>query len=80
MGYKDETASKKIPTLRDEAFKQLLDKIASLNVDNKEKTTTEIREQYQYGTSLSIKDDSLYYKLFSLAQDVLSKTKIIIEE
>jgi len=29
---------------------------------------------------LSIKDDSLYYKLFSLAQDVLSKTKIIIEE
>src|SRR3989344_2106422 len=57
--------------------KQLLDKIASLNVDNKEKTTTEIREQYQYGTSLSIKDD-FYKELFELAKKVISKTKLII--
>ena len=58
----------------------LLDRISQLEIQEDTQTSVEIREQYQYGTSLSIKDDSLYYKLFSLAQDVLSKTKIIIEE
>ena len=58
----------------------LLDRISQLEIQKDTQTSVEIREQYQYGTSLSIKDDSLYYKLFSLAQDVLSKTKIIIEE
>lgn len=58
----------------------LLDRISQLEVQEDTQTSVEIREQYQYGTSLSIKDDNLYYKLFSLAQDVLSKTKIIIEE
>lgn len=58
----------------------LLDRISQLEVQEDTQTSVEIREQYQYGTSLSIKDDNLYYKLFSLAQDVLSKAKIIIEE
>ena len=60
--------------------KELLDKIASLDVEkNREKTSVEIREQYQYGTSFSIKDD-IYKELFELAKKVISKTKIIIEE
>lgn len=59
--------------------KELLDKIASLDTEKSEgATTVEIREQYQYGVSLSIKDD-LYSNLFELAKEVISKTKIIIE-
>jgi len=57
----------------------LLDKIFQLE-PQEDQTSTEIREQYQYGTSLSIKDDELYAGLFSLAQEVLSKTKVIIEQ
>lgn len=61
--------------------KTLLDKIASLETSQTEHdpTIVEIREQYQYGTTLSI-DENLYSKLFTLAQEVLSKTKEIIEE
>jgi len=60
--------------------KKLLDKISSLDVDESgEKTTIEIREQYQYGTSLSLKDN-LYKELFELAKEIISKTKEIIEE
>jgi uncharacterized protein (UPF0332 family) len=60
--------------------KNLLDKIASLNVEeDSEKTIVEIREKYQYGTSLSL-SDSIYNELFSLAQEVISKTKEIIEK
>ncbi|MBI2045402.1 hypothetical protein HYT23_05060, partial [Candidatus Pacearchaeota archaeon] len=43
-----------------------------------EKTSVEIREQYQYGTEFSIKDN-LYKELFELAKEIISKTKIIIE-
>jgi len=60
--------------------KELLDKIAFLDIEkDKEKTSIEIREQYQYGTSLSIKDN-LYKELFELAKEVISITKIIIEQ
>ena len=59
--------------------KETLDKIASLNVKPEEKTSVEIREQYQYGTSISI-NDNLYKELFELAQKVISRTKEIIEE
>ncbi len=63
-----------------ELEKELLDKIASLDTEkSKEKTSIEIREQYQYGTSLSIKDN-LYKELFELAKEILSKTKTIIEK
>jgi len=59
---------------------ELLNKISSLEIEETdEKTTTEVREKYQYGTELSIKDD-LYKELFELANQVISKTKTIIEE
>ena len=60
---------------------ELLDKIAlSLDVEkNKDKTSMKIREQYQYGTDLSL-EDNIYQELFKLAQEVIAKTKRIIEE
>ena len=45
-----------------------------------EKTSLNIREQYQYGTSLSLEDEKLYTYLYSLAQEVLSVTRTIIEQ
>ncbi len=63
-------------------FKQeTLDRIASLELKETagKKTTLEIREQYQYGTALSIKDD-LYTELIQLAKEVISETKEIIEK
>ncbi len=60
--------------------KDLLDKVSSLDIEkSKEQTTVEVREQYQYGTNLSLKDD-LYKELFELAKKIISKTKEIIEE
>ena len=60
--------------------RELLDKVASLDIEkSREQTTVEIREQYQYGTSLSIKED-LYKELFELAKEIISETKLIIEE
>ena len=61
--------------------KELLDKIAlSLNMEkSKDKTSIKIREQYQYGTELSLEED-LYQELFELAKKVIAKTKEIIEE
>ena len=61
--------------------KELLDKVAALDVQ-KEKdasTSTEIREEYQYGTDLSI-DETLYKELFLLAQKVIDQTKKIMEK
>ena len=60
--------------------KELLEKIASLdNERDKEKEKTiDIREKYQYGTILKLKEN-LYKELFNLAQEVISKTKEIIE-
>ncbi len=55
----------------------LINKIASLEINPEEKTSIEIREQYQYETSLSIKDD-IYKELFKLAKEVISKAKDII--
>ena len=60
--------------------KELLNKISTLEPkDSDVKTSTELREKYQYGTQLSIKDD-LYKELFELAQNIISKTKEIIEK
>ena len=58
----------------------LLDKIFRFEPQEDTQTSIEIREQYQYGTNLSIKDDTVYSSLFSLAQEVLSKAKVVIEE
>lgn len=57
---------------------KLLDKIALLDSNKDDKTSLELREQYQYGTSLSLKDD-LYKELFDLAKEIISKAKIILE-
>ena len=60
--------------------KNLLDKIHSLDVEQlTEKTSLEIREQYQYGTELSLKDN-LYEELLELARKILSQIKVIIEK
>ena len=59
--------------------KNLLEKIASLENNKDKEGIKDIRERYQYGTSLSLKDN-LYKELFELAQKVISKTKEIIEE
>lgn len=59
--------------------KELLDKITSLDIKETENTSVELREKYQYGTSLSIKDD-IYNSLLELAKEILSKTKEMIEE
>ncbi len=61
--------------------KELLNRIASLEVKEvtSEKTSTEIREKYQYGTELSIRDD-LYMEILELAKEVISKTKFILKK
>ena len=61
--------------------KDLLNKIASLEVEETgEKTTVEVRERYQYGTELNIEDEDLYFQLVELAKTIISKTKVIIME
>lgn len=58
----------------------LLDKISSLNIEEKvEQTSVEIREQFQYGTSTEV-ENKTYDELLLLAKKVLSKTKEIIEK
>lgn len=61
--------------------KEALNRIASSEIKGSidEKTTTEIREKYQYGTELSIKDN-IYKELLELAKGVISRTKVIIEK
>jgi len=61
--------------------KELLDKIA-LSLDAEKggnKTSINLREQYQYGTELSL-EENLYQELFKLAKTIIAKTREIIEE
>jgi len=59
--------------------KSILDKISSLKVDKKEeKTSIEIREEYQYGTETSVKEE-IYQDLFFLAKELFEKARNIIE-
>ena len=60
---------------------RIIEKVSSLESQksSEEATGVKIREKYQYGTQLSI-DEDLYNELFILAQEILSKTKEIIEE
>lgn len=63
-----------------ELEKELIDKIASFSVDKShEQTSIELREQYQYGTELSLKDD-IYDELVEIAKNILIKTKVVIEK
>lgn len=59
--------------------KHILDKIASLGSEKKdEKTSVEIREEYQYGTEIEVREE-IYKNLFSLTQELYEKTRAIIE-
>jgi uncharacterized protein (UPF0332 family) len=56
-----------------------IEKISELDISkNDSASTIEVREQYQYGTKLSLEDD-IYKGLIDLAIRVLSMTKVIIE-
>jgi|SRR3989344_1368101 len=61
--------------------KNMVEKVASLNVNESpgSATITDIREQYQYGTELSLEDKS-YEELLGIVKSILGKTKEIIEE
>ncbi|MDP2925065.1 MAG: hypothetical protein Q8N99_01710 [Nanoarchaeota archaeon] len=57
--------------------KDLIDKISSIN--SEEKSVIELREKYQYGVELSMKEE-LFNENFELAKKVIGTTKVIIEE
>ncbi|MBI4453512.1 hypothetical protein HY636_02610 [Candidatus Woesearchaeota archaeon] len=64
--------------------KKLLDKITDLELQEKhtehsEKTSIEIREEYQYGTEIELKED-VYNELLELTKNILSQAKLIIEQ
>ena len=60
--------------------KSEMDKIALLSSKDSEdkESVIEIREKYQYGTDLTMRED-LYNSTLILAKDILGKTKEIIE-
>ena len=67
--------------IEDEKIKldlETLKKISELDTSKNINTTINIREQYQYGTKLSL-DDNTYKELVELAKQILSNTKVIIE-
>ncbi len=61
--------------------KRVLDKIASIELKEAhgQQTSTEIREHYQYGVELSMRDD-LYEEFLKLAKAAISRTKVILNE
>lgn len=60
--------------------KGMIEKVAALDVkeSGSSATITDIREQYQYGTKLSL-EDKTYEELLNIAKKILGKTKEIIE-
>lgn len=67
-----------IETNKIDLDKRLIEKVSIIDVENTEITTTNIREYYQYGTELTLKDET-YKDLFDTAKKILGKTKEIIE-
>lgn len=65
-----------IETNKIDLDKKLIEKVST--IENTETTTTEIREHYQYGTELTLKDET-YKDLLDTAKKILGKTKEIIE-
>ncbi len=59
--------------------KSLIDKISMLSIKSDEDSVIEIREKYQYGTELSMKE-KLYHENLDIAKKILGKTKEIIEK
>ncbi len=58
--------------------KKLVEKISTMGVEITETTTIGIREHYQYGTELTLKEET-YKDLLDTARKILGKTKEIIE-
>ena len=56
--------------------KELIDKISLIN---DEESVIELREKYQYGVELSMKEN-IFNENFELAKKVIGKAKVIIEE
>lgn len=59
----------------------VIEKIASLNMKESSVTATitDIREQHQYGTKLSL-EDKTYEDLLAIAKNIIGKSKEMIEE
>lgn len=57
---------------------KLIEKISTMDVEITETTTIGIREHYQYGTELTLKEE-IYKDLLDTARKFLGKTKEIIE-
>ena len=59
--------------------KETMDRITALDPDKaQDKTSVKLREQFQYGTRLSMEDD-IYEDLFELAKESIEKAKVIIK-
>lgn len=58
--------------------KNLVEKVSIMNIGITETTTLNIREYYQYGTELTLKEE-IYKDLLDTAKKILGKTKEIIE-
>ncbi len=59
--------------------KEILDKIYSINTEDKENTIVGIREHYQYGVEIKLKE-SLYKEITNLAKEIIIKTKEIMQK
>jgi len=58
--------------------KKLIDNLASFDSTSKE-TSIHIRERFQYGTELHLGDD-IYQKFVTLAKEVITQTKLLLEQ
>jgi uncharacterized protein (UPF0332 family) len=59
--------------------KSIIDKISLFSIKDDEDSVIEIREKYQYGVELSMKEE-LYNENVEIAKKILGKTKEIIEK
>ncbi len=59
--------------------REILERIASLEPEDKKKTSIDVRERFQYGTEFEM-EERLYDDLVKLAKEVLSKAREIVAE
>jgi|SRR3989344_2323185 len=59
--------------------KEILNKIYSINTEDKDDTAAGVREHYQYGVDINLKE-SLYKEMTNLAKEIIEMTKEILEE
>ena len=59
--------------------KEEMEKVSDLNVEEDSETVVNIRERYQYSTTLSLADETIQ-ELLDLAGEILDKTKVMLEE